>query len=314
MDLAPGAKNVIQNCLGVRQEENTLILTDTQVHEIGRALFKVAQGSNARVVYAEMPPLRAHQEEPIEQIAKLMPYFDVIAIASQFSMTHTRARLAANRAGARVASLASVTPECMATGGLTANYFDIMKRIHAIYRRVRFKNKLRIESDLGTNITFKVTTGRWILDDTGICHHSGMVTTLPAGEIFVSPVEGSAEGTIVFDQMFGTVPISRPIEVSVEKGYATRFSRSIIPVRELEERGMPGRNVAEFGIGLNPKSPPRGNIIEAEKALGTVNMSFGDNSRYGGKISCEIHRTGTLSKADVYAGSMKIVEKGELII
>jgi len=110
------------------------------------------------------------------------------------------------------------------------------------------------------------------------------------------------------------VPISRPIEAVVEKGYATRFSRSIIPVRELEERGMPGRNVAEFGIGLNPKSPPRGNIIEAEKALGTVNMSFGDNSRYGGKVSCEIHRTGILSKADVYAGSMKIVEKGELII
>jgi leucyl aminopeptidase (aminopeptidase T) len=314
MDLTPGARNVIQNCLGVRQEESTLILTDTQTHDIGRALFRVAEGQNARAVFVEMPSTKGHHEEPIEQISKLMPYFDVIAIASQFSMTHTRARHGANRAGARIASLASVTPESMATGGMTANYFDIMKRIQAIYRKVRFKNKLRVESDLGTNITFKVTTGRWILDDTGICHHRGMVTTLPAGEIFVSPVEGSAEGAIVFDQMFGTVPISKPIEVTVASGYATRFSRTITPVRDLEACGVPGRNVAEFGIGLNPKSPQKRNIIEAEKALGTVNMSFGDNSRYGGRVSCEIHRTGTLSKADVYAGSMKIIEDGNLLI
>ena len=314
MDLSPGAKNVIQNCLGVRQEENTLILTDTHSQEVGRALFRVAEGSNARVVYVEMPPLRAHHEEPMEQIAKVMPNFDVIVIVSQFSMTHTRARLVANRAGARIASLPSVTPECMSTGGLTADYFEIMKRIHAIFRKVRFKNKLRVESDIGTNISFKVSTGRWILDDTGICHHRGMVTTLPAGEIFVSPVEGSADGAIVFDRMFGTVPISKPIEVEVREGHAMRFSRTITPVRELETCGMPGRNVAEFGIGLNPKSPPYGNIIEAEKALGTVNMSFGDNSRYGGKVSCDVHRTGTLSKVDVYAGSLKIIENGQLLI
>src|SRR3972149_256068 len=49
----------------------------------------------------------------------------------------------------------------------------------------------------GTALTFRVEGREWIAEDTGLCAKKGAFTTLPAGEIFVAVVEGTAEGRLV---------------------------------------------------------------------------------------------------------------------
>ena len=48
-------------------------------------------------------------------------------------------------------------------------------------------------------------------------------------------------------------------------------------------------NVAEFGIGLNPKAKVTGNVLEDEKARDTAHIAFGNNKSFGGIVSCQCH-------------------------
>ena len=54
-------------------------------------------------------------------------------------------------------------------------------------------------------------------------------------------------------------------------------------------------NIAELGIGLNPKSRLTGGITEVKKRLGTAHMALGDSAAgYGGKVTSDVHLDGML--------------------
>ena len=53
--------------------------------------------------------------------------------------------------------------------------------------------------------------------------------------------------------------------------------------------GRAALNIAEFGIGLNPKAKVTGNVLEDEKAKQTAHIAIGANISFGGKVSCPCH-------------------------
>jgi leucyl aminopeptidase (aminopeptidase T) len=60
--------------------------------------------------------------------------------------------------------------------------------------------------------------------------------------------------------------------------------------------GVECRNIAELGIGLNPKSRLTGGITEVKKRLGTAHMALGDSAAgYGGKVTSDVHLDGMSS-------------------
>jgi leucyl aminopeptidase (aminopeptidase T) len=125
--------------------------------------------------------------------------------------------------------------------------------------------------------------------DNGLYHKKGAFGNLPAGEACIAPREGTMNGRLVAD---GSCPLTgkfkRPIEIQIEDGYAKE-----IPIRAMGAlRKKAGRcvfNVAELGIGLNPKARVTGNVLEDEKVLGTAHVAFGDNTSFGGKVGCRSH-------------------------
>ena len=58
--------------------------------------------------------------------------------------------------------------------------------------------KLRVLSENGTNVEFSVEGREWYKDD-GWLSEKGSLGNLPAGEVFVAPLEESVNGLIVFD-------------------------------------------------------------------------------------------------------------------
>jgi len=88
--------------------------------------------------------------------------------------------------------------------------------------------------------------------DTGIAHKPGDFTNLPAGEVYVAPV--NAEGVIVVDVTMGRLGrLKTPLTIEVEGGMA--YSIKGDRAKSLKDTGGFGpkaMSLAEFGIGMNP--------------------------------------------------------------
>ena len=311
MGLEEGARRVVESCLAVKPGEKVLVVADAKTHRIGLALFDAATAADAEAMLALIPPPKGKGEEPPDPLARMMADCDVVILATSQSMTHTAARRMANRAGARIASLPEVTEEMLATGALTADYLEIQKTTRRLERRLRGAKAVHVTSAAGTDVAFDVTRRDWITGDTGVCHRKGETTTLPAGEIFVAPVEGTADGRLVFDAVFQW-PLKDPVSVVVREGYAAKISGMPAAVREMNRGGKDGRNFGKFGLGLNPRARITGNVLEDEKSLGAAHVVFGDNAAYGGTVRCGVRVDAILTKATVEVDGKAIMEGGEL--
>ncbi len=71
-------------------------------------------------------------------------------------------------------------------------------------------------------------------------------------------------------------------------------------------------NVAEIGIGVNPKAKLCGNILEDEKVLGTCHVAFGSNINFGGSVDAKVHLDGIIKNPTVLVDGGAVIEKGSL--
>ncbi len=313
MSKVNGAKVAIETCLNVKKGERVLILTDVSKAAIAESLFQAAQDVGADTILMKIPDITRDSQEPPAPVGKLMKDMDVIVITTEMSMSHTGARRRASKAGVRIATMPGITEHMLNEGGMTADFKEILKTTRRMGRKLRKGNKMVIKTELGTDLHMNIKGRSWVTEDTGICHKRGDFTNLPAGEMFISPLEGSANGVIMVDGSFND-PLLNPVKVNVKDGYATRIVGAHDVVKELNKGGKTGRNIAKMGIGLNPKAKIIGKILEDTKVLGTVNIGFGDNSMFGGRVKSSVHLVGLIKNPTVVIDNVIIMKDGELKI
>lgn len=311
MAISDGARVTIETCLNVRKGETVLVLTDDSKEAIAQHIYQAAIDAGAESILAKIPDLRNDGQEPPAPVARLMKEMDVIVIATEKTMSHTMARRRATRAGARIATMPGITVQMMDEGGMTADFKEIRRSIFRVARKLRKAKVLRVVTGIGTDLKMGINGRSWITEDSGICHRKGDFTNLPAGELFISPVEGTAEGTLMVDGSFIDT-LQEPVKVSVEGGVANKITGAHDVVKELNRGGREARNVAKFGMGLNPKAKVIGRVLEDSKALGTVNIGFGDNSIFGGNVKCPVHVLGIVRAPTVTVDNVLIMKDGEL--
>jgi len=313
MLLEEGARRIIDTCLNVKKGERVLIVTDEEKEKIGQVFFRVSIDTGGDAVLAKMVPRGRNGEEPPEHLSRMMVESDVVIAVTKYSITHTKARREACKAGARIASMPGIEESMLMEGALTADFSEIRRTMRRIHRRLKGARNLHLTTDLGTDLSLSIKGRDWITEDTGICNKRGQCTTLPAGEIFIAPLEGTAEGKLMVDAAF-LEPLNEVVKVVVREGFATQVTGARKAVLEMNRGGREGRNVAEFGIGLNPKARITGNILEDEKVLGTVHIAFGDNSTFGGRVRCGVHVDAIIKDPSIQADNRTIMEKGNLKI
>jgi leucyl aminopeptidase (aminopeptidase T) len=201
--------------------------------------------------------------------------------------------------------------ESLVDGGLTANFYEIEMLMRRVYRRIRGGKSIFVTSSIGTNLSFNISGRKWVTDDTGICNRKGGFTTLPAGEIFVAPLEGSGEGKLVVDGSFMGL-LDKSATVTVREGVVVKMTDAQKAIREMNKSGREGRFLAKFGIGLNPKAVITGNILEDEKKLGTVNIGFGGNYSFGGQIRSDTLVSAVINEPTVMVDDITLIDKGKL--
>jgi leucyl aminopeptidase (aminopeptidase T) len=317
--LAQAARNVVEHCLGIQAGELVAIVTDSadpERIEIARAFWEAARVKGAEVILAEMLPRKNSGEEPPVPIAQLMAESDVVLCPTTKSLSHTQARRIASARGARIASLPTITKE-MVVRCLTADYGSIAALTKRVTEKLSRGSKFEVESELGTSLELE-RQDRTVRADTGLLTQRGDFGNLPAGEAFFAPMEGTANGKIVFDGSVADLgKLAEPIELQVENGIARIVSTSAAAQeldRYLSAYRPDAYNIAELGVGTNNRAIVSGNILEDEKVLSTVHIALGNNAGMGGTVNVPIHLDGLIRNATLYVDGELLLDKGTLVI
>jgi aminopeptidase len=214
---------------------------------------------------------------------------EVVIALSNNSTSHTRFRSLLNRAGCRFASLPHFDPEMFFTS-MRVDWRLLSERTKLLAERINRAVEVRVESGNGTRMRFG-KKGRTAAGDDGLLTAPGSFGNLPAGEVYLAPVEGTSEGVMVLDYA-PMRKLASPLELIVRDGRVVdiRGDESFRAVLEEKFAQSPlNRNIAELGIGTNDRASRPDNILEAEKILGTIHIALGDNSSFGGMISTPFH-------------------------
>ncbi|MGI0148834.1 MAG: aminopeptidase [Thermoplasmata archaeon] len=307
-----GARLVLTTSAGLRPGEKVLVVVDETTRSVGEAFLAAAKGRGADPVLLEIRARAADGEEPPEVVGVAMAASDLVLLATRRSLTHTHARRSATRAGARVISMPGTTEDLLREGGLAADWGKIHEIVRRTARRLRGAHDVHLTSAAGTDLTFSVAGRDWISEDTGLCTRKGAFTTLPAGDLFIAAVEGSAQGRLVVDVYFEE-RLRDPATALISEGHATRIVGAPTAVEAMNRGGKDGRALGRFGFGLNPQARVTGPYLEAEKAIGSAHIGFGDNLVIGGKIHCGVRVECILSEAGVEIDGKAVVAKGHLV-
>jgi leucyl aminopeptidase (aminopeptidase T) len=292
--MARGAKTLLDTCVAVKPGENVLIVTDMVKFGIARVIAAAAVERGAETVVTIMQPRDRHGQEPPSPVAQAMKNADVIFVPVSYSVTHTHAVKSAAAAGARIIVLTEFTEEMMIHGGLEADFNELKPTCQRVADKFAKGRRARITTPAGTDLTMDIA-GR--LGNALYCIVGpGQFSPVPNVEANVSPIEGTANGRIVVDASIpylGIGLIEQPIHVEVREGFITRIEggrQAEILQRDLESHGDKNSfNIAELGVGLNPKCRMIGIMLEDEGVLGSAHIGVGTNITLGGTIKAPCH-------------------------
>mgnify|MGYP001077808651 CR=1 FL=1 len=318
--LMKAAMIAVKDCLAVKPEETALVVTDTGKFDIAMAFLSALHAIGADATLTTMIPRQYNGQEPPRDIAAAMKASDVVFIPTTCSLSHTKARMAASKAGARIASMPGITEDMMTVGGMTADYGKVSELSWKLTKLLDKAKRVQITTAAGTNLVMSVEGRKpGTPPDDGLYAEPGRWGNLPAGEAYIAPVEESVEGIAIIDGSMAPIgSLKDPIKLKIEKGKAVGIEGGIEAAafrKVLEDIQDPNAyRVGELGIGTNEKARLIGNILEDEKVLKTVHIALGMNIDMGGKIDSKTHNDGIILNPTVKFDDRTVLEQGEIII
>lgn len=317
MELARGARTVVELNAGVKPGEKVLILTDTGIEEsIAEALAAAAKAAEAEVTVMITSPGKKPGEEPNPLVAAAMSAADVIISPTTRTIYHTDAATRALENGGRIVTLTEITEKILISGGIEADFVGLQPRVAYAKELFEKGGKVHVTTEAGTDLTLDMT-GRFCTACTGLCE-PGQKIGIPELEVFVAPLEGTTNGTLVVDACSSGIglmenPMVLKIEngkvVSIEGGKEADRLKSI-----LKDSGDENSyNIAEFAIGLNDRAKVIGDIIEDEGVYGTGHFAVGNNVHFGGVNYAPIHLDMVYFYPTIEIDGKTIMEKGVLV-
>ncbi len=315
-DLYKACEIALKQCMGVKEGENVVVIADEPERNIGYHLWLKAKELGTDAVYMEIIPREMHGEEPPKPVAEAMKSADVVVAPTSKSITHTMAKKEACEGGTRIATLPGITEE-MFIRTMSVDYNEILALTHKIADILDQGREVHITTELGTNLSFSIE-GRLARRSTGVYKNPGECGNLPGAEAYIAPVEGTANGVVVVDgSMAGIGVLGEPIKLNIKEGFVEKIeggdeARKL--ERILSKYGMEARNIAEFGVGTNPKARVSGNILEDEKVFGTIHIALGSNYDFGGRVKAPIHLDGIVEKPTVLIDEKYLFKDGKLVV
>ncbi len=313
--MSKGARKLIETCARVKRDENVLIVTDFKRVKIAHVLATAAYERDAEVVIAIMTPRKGHGQEPPLPIAEAMKKADVIFTPVSYSITHTESMKRALESGARSLVMTEFTEDQLISGGIEADFHELKVICQKMANAFERSREVLLTTPKGTRLSME-KEGR--PGNAMYCIvEPGQLSPVPNVEANFSPIEGSAEGKIVADASLPYIDIGllkEPIVATVKKGMITEIEGGDQAKKladDLKGRNDPKvYNVAELGVGLNPKSTMQGIQLEDEGVFGTVHIGIGTNVTLGGNTKAAIHYDMIMWEPTIELDGRIVLERG----
>lgn len=314
-----GAKVLVDVCTKVKPKDKVLIITDMFKFNLVNVLAGVTKERGAEVIVSIMKPRKKAGQEPPVSVSEAMKEADVVFSVVSYSITHTHAVKNAVSCGARIIVMTDFTEDLMIQGGIEANFDELKPICKKVANRLAEGKKVRLTTPGGTDLQMDITGRR---GNALYCVvEPGEFSTVPTVEANTSPIEGSANGKIVVDASIpylGIGLLKEPIQVEVRNGFITKIEggyQADILKKDLEsQKDKNVFNIAEMGLGLNPKCRMIGIMLEDEGVMGTAHIGIGTSITLGGNIKTSCHYDLIMWKAKVEVDGKVIIEDEQVKI
>ncbi|NPV82699.1 MAG: aminopeptidase [Candidatus Aminicenantes bacterium] len=310
--LYQAAEKAIFQSLKLKPGENFLLVTDKQKMEIAEALAFYAKKAGAETTTYLMTETLRPITEPTKLFKLLTEKADVITYLLDARIQEKPFR------GFMVSQGMKLSRICMMPG-ITVDMMERLVNIDftrmneftkKVIRAMKDADRVIIENEAGTNISFSVKGREWH-NDNGDIGKKGKHGNLPAGECYTCPVEETFTGKLVISLIDDKLGHG---EMEFKEGRLLRWKgKGIEAIVKNIGSDQTGFIIGEFGIGTNPGARICPNMLEAEKAFGTVHFAIGDS--YGiGKNKSKHHYDALVDKVTIIAKGKYIAKNGKFLI
>jgi leucyl aminopeptidase (aminopeptidase T) len=184
--------------------------------------------------------------------------------------------------------------------------------------------EVHITSPNGTDLRLRVE-GRPVFVSDGVvsaedAQAGGAAATvwLPAGEVFLAPVKGTAEGKVVFDHYFVRGSEITGLTLEFKGGVLTSMTAKsgLEPLKQMYDVAGAGRDqFAMIDIGINPDVTmvPGSKLLSYVQA-GMITVGLGGNTWAGGDNAVPFGMDGFIPGCTLTVDGKALVEKGKLTI
>lgn len=317
--LDKGADTITRICAQIQENEEVLIITETRYEAISDAIVRAVKKLHGLPTVMIMEARNRDGEEPDQIIAAAMKASNVFLCIVSHSITHAHAVKNATAAGSRGLVLTQFHEDMLIHGGITCDFVKAKETCMAVAECLENGHHIHLETAAGTNLTLEAEGRRGnalygVVDP-------GMFSTIPTIEANVSPLEYTANGVIVADASIPYVGIGllkEPVICTVEKGFITDIQggeQAMILKEHLHNKQDPNVfNIAELGIGLNPRCSFIGWMLEDEGVYGSAHIGIGTSITLGGTVKAACHYDLIMKEATVSIDGKRILDHGSVLV
>lgn len=314
-----GARVLVSTCTNVQPREQVLVVTDEAKMAIAEAVAEAARERGADTVIAVMSPRSADAQEPPPIITEAMKHADVIFTPVSISITHTNAMKQAIARGARGAMLSAYTEGLLTSRALQVDFHALAPTCIQVAQRLTDANEAFLTTTAGTQLSMSLRgrKGNALTCIVG----KGEFSPVPNIEANIVPVEGTSEGIIVVDASIpylGIGIIFEPITLSVQRGQIIRVEGGdqsrVLREAWQAQNDQNSYNVAELGIGLNPKARMTGVMLGDEGVYGSVHIGSGTSITLGGTVKAASHYDLLMWRPTLILDGQPLLKAGKLVL
>ena len=211
----------------------------------------------------------------------------------------------------------------MMYGGIEADYPSLQATGQQVRNVLAAGKQLHITNPNGTDLKIGISSRPITVNDGIISAEDrkkgGAATSvwLPAGEVYLTPVPGTAEGIVVADQFFFQGQTIKALRLEFKRGKLTSMTakEGLEPLQAAYDAAGPGKDLlGVIDIGINPgiKSPDRSPVHVWGKA-GTVTISVGNNTWAGGDNRTNFGLAAYSPGSTATVDGKPIVQDGKLV-
>jgi leucyl aminopeptidase (aminopeptidase T) len=206
--------------------------------------------------------------------------------------------------------------------GVNVDYATLQATGEAVSKMLARGKELTLTNPNGTDIKMRIE-GRQNFASDGVISDAdakkggpACLVWLPAGEVYLTPVPGTAEGKVVIDRSYFQDTEILGLTFTIKGGKVTSMTAKsgLEPLKAHYDAASAGKEDFSFvDVGINPKvTAPANSKFLSYVAAGTVTVGIGGNTWAGGTNDVAFGHHAFLPGSTLEVDGEALVEKGVL--